>query len=129
MASADKKVHWARASYDHRRDSKAVGTVVLRGDRLPAGAIILDSLIHVHQAPDSADDTATIALGAESSTTLQAATAVSGAPWSTTGAKRGAIDADTAPVITTKARNITATIAVQAITAGKFTVYVRYLKP
>jgi hypothetical protein len=39
------------------------------------------------------------------------------------------LTATAAPVVTTARRQITATVAVQALTAGRFTVYVRYLKP
>jgi hypothetical protein len=43
--------------------------------------------------------------------------------------KRGTLDADSAPILTTALRRIMATVAVQALTAGKFSVYVRYLRP
>lgn len=119
----------ARATYSFAKNGGAVGDIVLTGDTIPKGAIVLDTLIKVETAPDSANDTATIAVKVQSAADLQEAKVISGAPWSTTGAKRGSLDADTAPILTTARRKITATVAVQALTAGKFKVYVRYLRP
>lgn len=123
------RVAWARARYDSAVDGAAIGAHVLRGDAIPKGAVILDTLIRVTTAPDSTSHTATIGLKAESGADLQTAVAVSGAPWSTATAKRGTLTATAAPVATTARRQITATIAVEALTAGKFTVFVRYMKP
>jgi hypothetical protein len=119
----------ARARYDFARKGGATGDITLEGDSIPKGAVILDSLIKVETAPDSAAHTATIALKAEGANDLQAAKKVEEAPWSTAGAKRGAVTAATAPVSTTARRSIVATVATQALTKGKFSVYVRYLLP
>jgi hypothetical protein len=123
------RVAWARARYDSAVDGAGVGAHVLRGDWIPKGAVIIDTLIRVITPGDSANDTATIALSAESGADLLTAAVISGAPFSAAGAKRGTLTATTAPVTTTARRQITATVAVQALTAGRFTVYVRYLKP
>jgi hypothetical protein len=119
----------ARARYSFAKDGGAVGDIVLSGDGIPKGAIVLDVLIKVDTAPDSAGHTATIAVKVQGAADLQAAKVVAEAPWSTAGAKRGTLDADTAPILLTARRRITATVAVQALTAGKFSVYVRYLRP
>lgn len=119
----------ARARYNFSKDGGVVGDIVLTGDGIPSGAIILDTLVKVETAPDSAAHTATIALKLQSAADLLAAAVVSGAPWSAAGAKRGTLDAKAAPVLLTARRTITATVAVQALNAGKFSVYVRYLKP
>jgi hypothetical protein len=119
----------ARARYDFARQGGAVGDIVLSGDSIPKGAVILDSLIKVETAPDSAAHTATIALKSEGAGDLQAAKKVEEAPWSTATAKRGAVTAATAPVTTTARRGIVATVATQVVTKGKFSVYVRYLLP
>lgn len=111
--------------YDFALDSGAVGDIVLRGDTLPAGAVITDVLIHVDTPPTSAG-AATVALRAESAADLNAAAAISGAPWSTAGAKRGGLTATSAPVKTTVPRAITATVGTAALTAGKFRVFVTY---
>lgn len=116
----------ATAHYDFAVDGGAVGDIALRGQQIPQGAIILDVLIDVETVLTSGG-AATVALKAESAADLNAADAISGAPWSTTGAKRGDLDADTAPVKTTAARTITATVATAALTAGKFSVIVTYL--
>lgn len=113
--------------YDFGTDGGAVGDITLRGDTIPSGAIITDVLIHVDTALTSGGS-ATVALKAESAADLNAADAISGAPWSTTGAKRGDLTATTAPVKTTAARAIVATVATAALTAGKFSVYVSYLE-
>lgn len=119
----------ARARFSFARDGGAVGDIVLKGDAIPKGAVILDSLVKVEAAPDSAGHTATIALRAEGAADLQAAKKVEEAPWSTAGAKRGAVTAASAPVTTTARRSIVATVATEALTKGKFSVYVRYLLP
>jgi hypothetical protein len=127
MPGASEREKVARVTYNFARDGGAVGDIALSGDGIPNGAIILDSLIKVETPLDSANDTATVALKIQGAGDLQAAKAVSEAPWSTAGAKRGGLDADTAPILLTARRRVTATVAVQALTAGKFTAYVRYL--
>ena len=117
----------AVASYDFAVDGGAVGAITLRGDSLPAGAVILDAYLKVTTAPTSGG-AATISLGAETAAGLQAATAFDGAPFSTTGTKRITFTATTAPVTTTVVRAITATVAVAALTAGAFTVVVEYIE-
>lgn len=117
----------ATASYDFAVDGGAVGDIPLRGQSIPQGAIITDVLIDVETLLTSGG-AATVALKAESAADLNAADAISGAPWSTAGAKRGDLDADAAPVKTTAARVITATVATAALTAGKFTAIVTYVQ-
>lgn len=118
----------ATAYYDFAVDGGAVGDIALRGQQIPQGAIITDLLIIVETALDSGGS-ATVALKAQSAADLNAADAFGGAPWSTTGAKRGDFDADTAPILTTAARTITATVGTAALTAGKFSVIVEYTLP
>lgn len=117
----------ARGLYEFALDGGAVGDIVLRGDSLPSGAIITDALIHVDTALTSGG-AATVAIKTEGAADINAADAISGAPWSTTGAKRGDFTATTAPIKTTAARNITATVATAALTAGKFSVLVFYVE-
>jgi hypothetical protein len=115
----------ARSVYDFAVDGGAVGSIPLRGDRVPSGAIITSTLIRVLTVPTSGGG-ATVAVQAESAGDVQAAAAISGAPWSTTGAKRGSLIATSAPVLTTAERTVTAVVATAALTAGKFTVYTTY---
>lgn len=117
----------ATGMYDFAVDGGAVGDITLRGGTLPSGAIIIDSLIDVDTALTSGG-AATVAIKAESAADINAADAISGAPWSTTGAKRGDLTATTAPVKTTAARTLAATVATAALTAGKFNVYVFYVE-
>lgn len=118
---------YARGLYDFATDGGAVGDITLRGDTIPSGAIITDALIHVDTAVTSGG-AATVAIKTESAADINAADAVSGAPWSTTGAKRGDFTATTAPIKTTAARSIVATVATAALTAGKFSVLVEYVE-
>ena len=113
--------------YNFATDGGAVSDITLRGDTIPSGALITDVLIHVDTALTSGG-AATVALKAESAADLNAADVISGAPWSTTGAKRGDLTATTAPVKTTAARPIVATVGAAALTAGKFSVYVSFLE-
>lgn len=121
------RTKWARAYYDFAVEGGAVGDIALRGDQIPAGAVILDSLIKTDTVLTSGGS-ATVAVKVESAADINAADAISGAPWSTTGAKRGDLTATTAPVTTTAKRTITATVATAALTAGKFSVALAYVE-
>lgn len=113
--------------YDFATDGGAVGDITLRGDTIPSGAVILDAYIKVSTALTSGG-AATVAIKTESAADINAADAISGAPWSTTGTKRGDFTATTAPVTTTAARSIVATVATAALTAGVFTVVVEFIE-
>lgn len=113
--------------YDFALNGGAVGDITLRGDTVPSGAVIVDALIQVNTAPTSAG-AATIALKVEGAADINAAAAISGAPWSTTGAKRATLTATSAPITTTAKRNIVATVDTAALTGGKFVVLVRYME-
>jgi hypothetical protein len=129
VASKTDREAVARAHYSFAKNGGAIGDIVLDGDAIPKGAVVLDTLIRVDSAPDSAEHSGTIALKVQSAADLQAAKKVEEAPWSTTGAKRGGLTATSAPILLTARRHITATIATKALTKGKFTVFVRYLLP
>lgn len=117
----------AVAEYDFAVDGGAVGAITLRGDKLPAGAVIVDSLVHVRTKPESGGE-ATVLLTAESEGDLQASKKVSEAPWSTATPKRGAVTATGTPVATTAERSIVAKVGTAALTKGKFSVVVTYLE-
>jgi hypothetical protein len=121
------RVKVARGYYEFALDGGAVGDITLRGDALPSGAIITDALLHVDTAVTSGG-AATLAIKVESAADINAADAVAGAPWSTTGAKRADFTATSAPIKTTNIRNIVATVATAALTAGKFSVLVHYVE-
>lgn len=113
--------------YDFAVEGGATGDITLRGDSIPSGAVIVDALLDVETVVTSAG-AATLAIKAESAADINAADVVSGAPWSTTGAKRADLTATTAPVKTTAKRNIVATVGTAALTAGKFKVVVWYVE-
>jgi len=113
--------------YDFATDGGAVGDITLRGGSIPSGAIIVDALLHVDTVLTSGG-AATVAVKTEGAADINAADAISGAPWSTAGAKRADFTATTAPIKTTAARSIVASVATAALTAGKFKVFVWYVE-
>ncbi|MER7002212.1 hypothetical protein ABT297_04075 [Dactylosporangium sp. NPDC000555] len=115
----------ARGLYNFATDGGGVGSITLRGDQIPAGAIVVDALINVETAVTSGGS-ATLAIRLEGAGDIAAAAAVSGAPWSTPGPKRGDFTATSTPIRTTAARNVVATVATAPLTAGKFSVLVEY---
>jgi hypothetical protein len=123
----------AMAEYDFTKDGGTVGAKTLRavdvnGGTLPAGSVVVGGYVDVLTAATSAASTATIALHVEGAGDLVAAAAVSGAPFSTTGRKDIVPDSTGSTAVkTTVARAITATVAVQALTAGKFRVVLFYV--
>lgn len=121
------RTKWARAYYDFASEGGAVGDIALRGDKIPSGAVILDTLIKTDTVLTSGG-AATVAVKVEGAADINAADAISGAPWSTTGTKRGDLTATSAPVTTTAQRTVTATVATAALTAGKFSVLIAYVE-
>ncbi len=113
--------------YDFAVDGGAVGAITLRGDQIPAGAIVVDAYAKV-TTPVTSGGAATLAVKVEGAADINAADVVSGAPWSSAGAKRLDFGATTAPILTTVARSIVATVAVAALTAGVFVVVVEYVE-
>lgn len=121
------RIRMARGDYSFAADGGAVGTINL-GAQLPAGAVVLSAYIEVTTVPTSAG-APTIALQLESAGDVQAAAAISGAPWSTTGVKlSSARTRAAAPIKLTAASQLAAVIATAALTAGAFRVYVEYIE-
>ncbi len=119
----------ARARYDFAVDGGAVGDIDLTAaGALPANAVVITGFIEVDTVPTSGGS-ATIALKTEGAADLLAATAISGAPWSTTGRKSVIpVGTGATSVKTTAARKIQATVAVAALTAGVFDVVLGYVE-
>jgi len=116
------------ARYDFAVHGGAIGAIPLRV-ALPTGAIVIHAIIRVRTVPTSGGS-ATIALGIEGAADLVAATAIGSAPWSTTGVKLGIPDFATVGdqfIVTTNAKELTATVATAALTAGVFDVFVFYV--
>jgi len=101
------------------------------GVTLPANAIVVGGFFDVNTLFTSAAGTATIAISVEAANDIQTAAAVSGAPYSTIGRKAVVPKADTpesTSVKATVAREITCTVAVQALLTGKLTGYLYYVE-
>lgn len=123
------RTKWARAFYDFATDAGAIGTLTLRGDAIPSGALVLSAFVKVDTLVTTAAS-GTIALTIESAGDVRAAAVPSGTiVLSTTGNKLTLLTAANAPVSTTAARSVVATIATGAITAGTFSVFVAYIEP
>lgn len=93
---------------------------------LPIGAIITRSWMQIKTAFTSTDSTATIAIKCNSAADAYAATAVSGAPGTTgfvTGIQDGTI---THMVEMTAEREISVTVAVEALIAGRLVGFIEY---
>lgn len=118
---------YAVGYYSFALDGGVAGDITLRGDSIPSGAIITDALLNVDTILTSGG-AATVAIKVEGAADINNADAISGAPWSTAGAKRADFGATTAPVKTTAARSIVATVATANLTAGKFSVVVEYVE-
>lgn len=100
------------------------------GVTLPQYAIVVGGFMDVNTVFTSAGGTATVAIHVEAANDIQTAAAVSGAPWSAINRKAITPKANTpesTSVKSTAAREITATVAVQDLTAGKVTVYLYFI--
>lgn len=103
------------------------------GIKIPAGALVMGGVFIVDTLFTSEDtNTGTIAISVESAADIQAAAAVSGAPYSTTG-KKAIIPKINTPestsILLTAEREITFTVAVAALTAGKLHGFLIYVAP
>lgn len=124
------RTKYARAFYDFAVDAGAVGTVAMRGDTVPSGAVVLDAFVEVTTAflPVT---TTTVALTLQSAGDLRAAALTNASPAviSTTGVKRLLLDASDADLVKATAdRAISLVIAAGAVTAGVCSVIVAYVE-
>lgn len=106
--------------YDFALDGGGTGTIAMRGDTpLPINFVVNECFREVITAPDSAAHTATIAItSGEAAGDLLAALVVSNSGWSTVTTTRAQITKKM-----TAAHTPSIVVAVQALTAGKFTIY------
>jgi hypothetical protein len=125
-------LNWVRATYDFAADGGAVGNINLIGRTdIPSGARILGGFIDIVTQPTSGTSTAQLRLSLEANGDVEAATVITNAQWN--GVKMTNIiprfnDATTW-LKTTAVRDIVLAISVEALTAGKFDVYLAYLPP
>jgi hypothetical protein len=123
----DGRVKVARARFDFAVDGGAVGDITLRGDSLPAGAIVLNAYTDVTTAPTSGGS-ATVALKLASAADLNAADAIAGAPYTQGVHNLDKMTAGGTRLKLAAAQSVKATVAVAALTAGKFDVLVEYIE-
>lgn len=101
------------------------------GVTIPINAVVCGGFVIVHTVFTSAGGNAgTVAISIQSANDIISAAAVSGAPYSTIGRKAIVPKANTpesTSIELTAARAITATVASQALTAGKLTVILFYV--
>lgn len=112
--------------YDFALDGGAVGTIALRGDRLPNDAVVTSGMIHVNTAVTSGG-APTTTLGVETAVDVLASTLKAALALNALLDTVPAGTAATAIRTTTAGKGITMTIGVAALTAGKFTVALEYL--
>lgn len=119
-----------RATYDFAVNGGAISAISL-GRTVPDNGIILGGFIEVATTLTSATDAATVAVSVQGANDIVSAIAISNGahPWDA-GLK--AIipkfnTPETTSVKTTADRLVTATIATEALTAGKFTVWLFYV--
>lgn len=110
--------------YDFAKEGGAVGDITLRGSNLPKGAVVTDGVIDVETAVTGT--TSTVALKLVSAEDILAATAE--ASFSEDAlldvVPDGAVANMVGPLAANK--NLVATVAVNPLTAGKFTVALEY---
>lgn len=100
------------------------------GVTLPANAIVVGGFFDVNTA-FTTSASGTLAIHVQTANDIQTATIVSSAPFSTIGRKAITPKAnapESTSVKTTAAREITCTVAVGALTAGKLTGYLYYVE-
>ena len=125
--------HVAKAIFDTAgNDSAGVSnkTVAAHGTGvfLPTKAIITRAWYQVVTAFTSTNSTATVAFSAQGANDIKTATAVSDATFGTTGMKEGVSDGTAAQFVQCSAeKELTATVAVQALLLGKAILFVEYV--
>ena len=124
------RLFWAKCKYDFAVDAGAQGAINLfPSAAVPNGSLVLGAYINVITPPTSGG-AAEIAVHVQGAGDIQAAAAISGAPWSSGGWKAvSALSLGAAPVKLTADRNVIATISVADLTAGVFEVLIAYLPP
>nr|WP_321465158.1 hypothetical protein [uncultured Desulfobulbus sp.] len=112
--------------YDFTRDGGAIGDITLRGDSLPDDAVVTGGMVQV-KTTCTGGASATISLKVESAADVMAATAMAGL------VSNALIDVEpdgtaaNAIRTTENGRQVVATIATAALTAGKLIVALEYL--
>lgn len=111
--------------YDFAKDGGAVGEITLRGPGLPEGAVVTDGKIHVKTAVTSGGS-ATVALHLLTAADVLTATAKASLSLNAILDVVPVRTAATSILNTTAGTKLKATVAVAALTAGKFIVALEY---
>lgn len=117
------RVKVARFFYEFAVDGGAVGAITLRGETVPAGALVLATHVDVTTVTTSGG-AATVSLDLEAAADIRAAATLSTAPALSTATPKESLSA----IRTTAARSVIATVGTAALTAGKFSVLVTYVE-
>jgi hypothetical protein len=123
----------AVVTYDFAVDGGAVGLITpAKTVALPSGAIILGAAVRVITKPDGAAHTATIVIGTSAGSAANSikagAVAVSDATWNANSTSAVVVPIFTVATFVrmTAAGNVTITVGVENLTAGKFDILVFY---
>lgn len=116
----------AYCEYDFSVDGGAIGDIPLRGDSLPEGAVVTGGMVHVNAAC-AGGASATISLKVESAADVMTATTMAGMVTNALIDVEPDGTAANAIRTTENGRQVVATIATAALTAGKFVVALEYL--
>lgn len=121
----------AKATYDFATDGGAISTITpTNSPTIPINAIILGGVLEVQVVPVGGGASIGVGLGSGAQVaSLLAATAIAGAPWSTTGMK-AVIPLFTVAtyVKVAAATRLTFTVSATPLSAGRFNVNVVYLQ-
>lgn len=112
--------------YDFAVDGGTIGDIPLRGDSLSEGAVITGGMVHV-KTTCTGGASATVSLKVESAADVMAATAMAGMVTNALLDVEPDGTAAHAVRTTENGRQVVATIATAALTAGKFVVALEYL--
>lgn len=112
--------------YDFSRDGGVIGDIPLRGDSFPEGAVITGGMVHV-KAALTGGASATISLKVESAADVMAPATMAGLVTNALLDVKPDGAAANAIRTTENGRQVVATIATAALTAGKLAVALEYL--
>ena len=116
----------AIATYDFAVNGGAISAIDL-GITIPNNAVVLDGMIDVITTATSATDAGTMAIHLQSANDIVSAAAISASGWDAGLTAIIPLGTAASAIKLTAARAVTATIAVEAFTAGKFHVIIRYV--
>jgi hypothetical protein len=121
LIAADRAAYF---EWDFARDGGAVGDIALRGDRLPAGVVIIGGKIHVNTAVTGVGAVMSLAVGTAELLPDTAVAALTQDAILDVVPNNAAVNCI---LVATTGTGVTMTIAGAAMTAGKITLALQYL--